>query len=725
MNTKKFLQIAPLLTSILLLLPTMSAALAQTNNKSPNNTIDVPVYKKIQPLIKENTFLVIYINADKIDLDSFINKSTTYVKQFSQTLKQKLQEQPKTKSPEPEITPESEPTTPTDPNAAPATTPTPIPPNASPDTEQKSETISEPNNTSNTKTKSESDITEQSDESLEKSLYLFFDNISENTRQTIGSTLKDLRDNGIKELYILSTMEILQQCQAIIAVQGKIKLNPKLKTKFQSNGIHLLSDSLNGFTVFAYDPNSVQLSPNPTNNTIIDPNNPQPENLDDSDINTPSDNTLITTQDNPANPNPNPNPNRLSPDGNQTNTPSNAVIDTINKYDNVVKIFKNLKTAKRSEIQSGLHIHRNAPIRIVFAPSSGLKSLASMAPMFIAGNPALKSKSTQDIIKTGLQIFSKLQSVSIGFIPENIRLNFAIEFMKEEDAQSAYTLIKKIFNDIKSALNENFKEEQENTPPEQAAHITNLVNKLLDTFMPHLRKHRIVYSVTEKVISETNNIFAEIFAITFSKIKLESENIVMLNNVKVTILALQNYQVVHKNLPPLYTVDAAGKPLHSWRVLILPFLDQKNLYDKIKLDEAWDSEYNKQFHSAIVNVYSNKGIGTNNKTNETCRLAAIIDSPMKAGKSVDITEISDGTSNTAAIVELRKPFCWMNPNTDITIEEFSKPLDNKDTFIGGTQEDNVIIGFWDGNVKKIPLTTSPETLKAIATPRGGENIALP
>src|SRR5258708_3361414 len=44
------------------------------------------------------------------------------------------------------------------------------------------------------------------------------------------------------------------------------------------------------------------------------------------------------------------------------------------------------------------------------------------------------------------------------------------------------------------------------------------------------------------------------------------------NNLKQIALALQNYEQAHKALPPAYTVDAEGRPLHSWRTLILPYL---------------------------------------------------------------------------------------------------------------------------------------------------------
>jgi hypothetical protein len=63
------------------------------------------------------------------------------------------------------------------------------------------------------------------------------------------------------------------------------------------------------------------------------------------------------------------------------------------------------------------------------------------------------------------------------------------------------------------------------------------------------------------------------------------------------------YQRQHGTLPPAYTVGADGKPLHGWRVLLLPYLGQTALYSKLRLDEPWDSPHNRRFHDASLAVY--------------------------------------------------------------------------------------------------------------------------
>jgi len=202
------------------------------------------------------------------------------------------------------------------------------------------------------------------------------------------------------------------------------------------------------------------------------------------------------------------------------------------------------------------------------------------------------------------------------------------------------------------------------------------------------------------------------------------------NYEKTIVLALHNYHDSHHALPPLYTVDDEGKPLHSWRVLILPFIEQSGLYAQIRLDEPWDSEYNSQFHNQTPAIYRCPSCPPDNFSGDfpmACTYAAIkggIFTPAKEAKSVTGTtfaHISDGTSNTLAIVEVKEPFCWMDPTADVTLEEFVQGIKAGSRHVGGFNG-----AFADGSVRFINSSAvPPETFRALATPNGGENVSLP
>ncbi|MDR3181509.1 MAG: DUF1559 domain-containing protein [Planctomycetaceae bacterium] len=197
------------------------------------------------------------------------------------------------------------------------------------------------------------------------------------------------------------------------------------------------------------------------------------------------------------------------------------------------------------------------------------------------------------------------------------------------------------------------------------------------------------------------------------------------NHEKTIVLAFHNYHDSHGAFPPLYTVDKDGKPLHSWRVLILPYLEQSALYDKIRLNEPWDSDYNKQFHSADVPLYSCPSCP--HEAGDCCYSGVAGEGLVpakKAGgvKGLVISDITDGTSNTFAVVEVKRPFCWMDPAADITLDELSKGINAGQ--VGSYHPHGINAALFDGSVQFRSNNVPKETLKAVGTRAGGESVSF-
>src|SRR5215831_16651108 len=75
------------------------------------------------------------------------------------------------------------------------------------------------------------------------------------------------------------------------------------------------------------------------------------------------------------------------------------------------------------------------------------------------------------------------------------------------------------------------------------------------------------------------------------------------NNLRNIVIALHSYESTYGCLPPAYTVDANGKPLHSWRTLILPFIDQQPLYNQIDFSKPWDDPANRTASETRLKLY--------------------------------------------------------------------------------------------------------------------------
>ena len=211
------------------------------------------------------------------------------------------------------------------------------------------------------------------------------------------------------------------------------------------------------------------------------------------------------------------------------------------------------------------------------------------------------------------------------------------------------------------------------------------------------------------------------------------------SNLKQIALAMHFYHDKYKTFPPAYTVDGSGKPLHSWRVLLLPYFDdEKQLYDEIRLNEPWDSEYNRQFHSRVLGTYqcpSDKYSGIRGLLGRrfpkilhgdlNCTYSVVVGKQtiFPGSKPTKLSDISDGTSNTILIVERIFPVCWMDPTHEITFNDACLGI-NASVYgpgSGHTGGCNMVMA--DGSVQYFSETIVPEALKAALTKAGGETVS--
>ena len=145
------------------------------------------------------------------------------------------------------------------------------------------------------------------------------------------------------------------------------------------------------------------------------------------------------------------------------------------------------------------------------------------------------------------------------------------------------------------------------------------------------------------------------------------------NNLKQIGIALHNYHAVYRSLPPAYTVDEYGNRLHSWRTLILPFIEQQAIYETIDLSKPWNDPANlAAFETAISTYACPSDANTPDDPRETTYLAVINPSGAMPGSTpTSFREITDGLATTLVIVEIpgKDAVHWMSPH-DVESEVF-------------------------------------------------------
>ena len=211
------------------------------------------------------------------------------------------------------------------------------------------------------------------------------------------------------------------------------------------------------------------------------------------------------------------------------------------------------------------------------------------------------------------------------------------------------------------------------------------------------------------------------------------------NNLKQIGIAIHNYHDQYQSFLPAFTVDENGKLLHSWRVLILPYIEQGELYKEIRLDEPWDSEYNSQFHSRVLSAFqcpsgrradasaSQAGQSPEIQRNDlNCHYSVVVGKPtiFPGSEPVHRGQISDGTSNTILVVERMFPVCWMDPTHEITFNDACHGVNTNVYGLGSAHTGGCNVALADGSVQFISNTIKPETLKAMLTKAGGESVTV-
>lgn len=226
--------------------------------------------------------------------------------------------------------------------------------------------------------------------------------------------------------------------------------------------------------------------------------------------------------------------------------------------------------------------------------------------------------------------------------------------------------------------------------------------------------------ITDKfqVVTTGNTVTIKLDTVTFTALvamaNAHALNQQKMNSLKQIGLAIHEYHAVHGHLPPRCFTDPVGKPLHSWRVAILPQINQQAIYETFNLKESWNAASNQVVATTLIPLYSNVTPGSA----ETTLQAPVMRGSLWArdGPPKQFRDITDGLSNTIAIIETPKSAAtaWANPKPWVISAE-----DPMSDIFADRETANVLM--LDGSVRTLDKATmTNERLKAMLTFAGGE-----
>ncbi|MFO1062268.1 MAG: DUF1559 domain-containing protein [Pirellulales bacterium] len=322
---------------------------------------------------------------------------------------------------------------------------------------------------------------------------------------------------------------------------------------------------------------------------------------------------------------------------------------------------------------SGLVARPPAEITLPFLGSSGFKRLASDKPVEIV---------------SATQAIAAVQSISLSTdLPP---VSATLRFRSQSEAAAA---------DLRALVASQLTEEEGRANAAPVADVTTSGN--------------------ETVVKVTSNAQA-VAVVKLIKNRFGTDPAQDANNMKQIALALHIYHDVHGSFPPQALTDKDGKKLLSWRVLILPYLEQAALFKSFKLDEPWDSPHNLPLSQVIVPTYSDASL-RGKEANHTRFLVPLSEKSIfgRPGKPARMRDITDGTSNTLFCMQVpvEKSVPWAKPE-DIRFdspEAFAK-------LYPAPPKNRILIGIADGSVRTLTKESFQKVFEPLTTMNGGEVI---
>ncbi len=262
--------------------------------------------------------------------------------------------------------------------------------------------------------------------------------------------------------------------------------------------------------------------------------------------------------------------------------------------------------------------------------------------------------------------------------------------------------------------------DEEATNKAMAQYLRRMVDKFLNAIQVETENDRVKIALSPQSpqLATTGVLVALLLPAVQAAREAGRRNQAM-NQLKQIGLAMHNYADVHKRFPARAIFDKEGKPLLSWRVAILPYLEEQALYDQFHLDEPWDSEHNRKLAERMPAVYANANHASPDST-----VYLTIDAPEAVfggaeGKS--LRNITDGTSRTLLAVEAdpERAVIWTRPD-DLKYEA-QRPLAG----LGHLRTGGFMALFADGHVSFISNAVDPGLMNSLVTFAGREPVTLP
>ncbi|MGH7140973.1 MAG: DUF1559 domain-containing protein [Pirellulales bacterium] len=236
-------------------------------------------------------------------------------------------------------------------------------------------------------------------------------------------------------------------------------------------------------------------------------------------------------------------------------------------------------------------------------------------------------------------------------------------------------------------------------------------DKIAKTLLPDVKQDRLLVALGSDRIAQLGTALRPLVDLSTHSVRRSEST----NQLKRIGLAMHTYADVFKHFPSAAIADIEGRPLLSWRVAILPYIDEMELYRQFHLNEPWDSEHNRKLIDRIPDVYRSFGsLAPHDRTSFV--VATGVGTVFEGIHGTGFGDITDGTSNTLMVFEAddEHAVTWTRP------EDFKLDPDHPSAGFTSPYPDGRLLLFCDGSVRFIRQQLEDETIRRLILRNDGK-----
>ncbi|MEQ1830298.1 MAG: DUF1559 domain-containing protein, partial [Pirellula sp.] len=360
-----------------------------------------------------------------------------------------------------------------------------------------------------------------------------------------------------------------------------------------------------------------------------------------------------------------------------------------------------IKQGERPEFSIAMKQVAAFPIQVAVVPPGYVKrtmqELLPELPKQFGGGPS-------SILTEGIQW------AAIGFDPSKMTIKLIIQSESDSAAKALATTIPRSMEALLQLM------------PRTQSDAAKVLIENIQWTSPVIDGGRTTYTSDAKS-GEQLNVLASAMALFMGRISQQNT----MDRIKHISLGIHNYFSANQLLPPGKSPrDANGKSLLSWRVHILPYVDEQELYNQFKLNEPWDSPHNKPLLQKVPKIFRSSDVNVSEISGIPSGFTTIVapvgnDTIFGQDKPVNFGHITDGSSNTAWLVEVKPELAvpWTAP------QDYVFDPANPANGLQVGEEGRFIAGLADGSVMSLPVSMDAKNLHHLFQKSDGNVVQFP